>query len=221
MLGGTAAPVGIVRYADGMRRFPLELRVRTRCDVPSDRLVDAREGSYCLSCEKVVHELSRLTFDEAADLFAEARSQGKRVCADMLVRNVDGAVLFADGYALSPSSKRRLPLAANALAAAGAVMLAACADTPQVVVPELPRAPVASPAPQPAEPIEPVAPPASPRFAAPPPGASPPPEEPDPAPSAPTPQAVSPAVAKGHTPAKANPKGKKPDHQQMRGDIAM
>jgi hypothetical protein len=213
--------VGVVRYADEMRRFPLELRVRTPCDVPSDQLVDAREGSYCLSCEKIVHDLSRLTFDEAADLFAEARRQGARVCADMLVRSTDGAVLFADGYALPPSSKRRLPLAANALAAAGTVMLAACADAPQVVVPELPRAPVASPAPQPTEPVEPVAPPASPRFAAPPPGAPPSPEEPEPIASAPAPQAVSPAVAKGHAPAKANPKGKKPDHRQMRGDIAM
>lgn len=208
-----------------MRRFPLELGVRAPCEVSNDELVTAREGYYCRSCDKVVHELSRLTFDEAADLFAKARGQGARVCADMLVRTTDGAVLFADGYALSASSKRRLPLAANALAAAGAMMLAACAETPQTVVPELPAPPLASPAPHSATPIEPVAPPAEPRFAAPPPGASASPEEreaePETSTSAPTPQPVSPAVAKGHAPAKANPKGKKPDHQQMRGDIAM
>lgn len=208
-----------------MRRFPLELGVRSPCEVSSDELVDAREGYYCRSCDKVVHELSRLTFDEAESLFRTARRQGTRVCADMLVRDVDGAVLLADGYVLPPSSKRRLPLAANALAAAGAVMLAACAEAPQAVVPELPAAPIASPAPQPAAPIEPVAPPAAPRFAAPPPSAPTSAEEPETEPetasTAPIPQPVSPAVAKGQAPAKANPKGKKPDHRQMRGDIAM
>ncbi len=203
-----------------MRRFPLEIGVRSPCEVSSDELVDTREGYYCRSCDKVVHELSRLTFDEAESLFRTARRQGTRLCADMVVRDVDGAVLLADGYVLPPSSKRRLPLAANALAAAGAVMLAACAEAPQVVVPELPEAPVASPSPQPAGPVEPRTPPVSPVVAQPAPvttGA----EEPEPTPPSPSPRAVAPSVAKSGAPAKANPKGKKPDHQQMRGDIAM
>jgi hypothetical protein len=203
-----------------MRSFPIELGVRTPCEVSSDELVDAREGYYCQSCEKVVHELSRLTFDQAEALFRSARRYGSRVCADMLVRRSDGAVLFADGYALPPSAKRRLPLAANAVAAAGAMLLVACAETPEVV-PELPRSPLAAPAPEPSRPIEPIAVPMA---------AAPTPIEPTPVapvrvteaePVAPAQPPVSQAAAQGTAHPKANPKGKKPDHRQMRGDMAL
>lgn len=203
-----------------MRSFPIELGVRSPCEVSSDELVDAREGYYCHSCEKVVHDLSRLTFDQAEAFFRSARRYGSRVCADMLVRTSDGAVLFADGYALPPSAKRRLPLAANAVAAAGAMLLAACAETPEVV-PELPRAPIAAPASEPARPIEPIV---SPVAAAPTP-VEPMPVEPksvaEAEPAAPAQPPVSQAAAKGPTHPKANTKGKKPDHRQLRGDVAL
>jgi hypothetical protein len=197
-----------------MRSFPIELRVRIPCDVSTDALVDSKEGHYCLSCEKVVHDLSRLTFDEAEALFRSARRHGARVCAQMLVRKADGAILLADGYASPPSARRRPPLAAHSMAAASAVMLAACADAPQVV-PELPAAPVAVPAPLPrSSPIEPIPAPVA---------AAPPPVEPmggsETEPEAPEPQAAAQAVSKGPAHPTPKPKGKKANHQMLRGDV--
>ncbi len=199
-----------------MRSFPIELRVRTPCDVPSDVLMDSEEGYYCQSCEKVVHDLSRLTFDEAEALFRSARRHGARVCAQMLVRKADGAILLADGYASPPSAKRRLPLAAHSMAAAGAVMLAACANTPQPI-PELPMASSAAPVSQPSpSPIEPIPAPVA---------AAPPPVEPmggvETEPEFPAPQVVPQAVSKGPAHPPQKPKGKKPNHQMMRGDVAL
>lgn len=139
-------------YAVGMREFPFALRVRVPCDVSSDELAESSEGWRCASCEKIVHDLSKLTFDEAESLFRAARRSGSSVCSEMLVRPSDGAVLLADGYARPGGmpSKRRLPLA-NAVAAASAVMLAACATTP-LPVPELAAPPQASP--RPSEPMQ-------------------------------------------------------------------
>jgi hypothetical protein len=197
-----------------MRSFPIELRVRTPCDVPSDVLLESKEGHYCQSCEKVVHDLSRLTFDEAESLFRSARRHGASVCAEMLVRKTDGAILLADGYAFPPSAKRRLPLAAHSMAAAGAVMLAACANAPQPIpeLPTVPVAPISQPSPSPIAPI-------------PAPVAAAPPVEPmggsETEPESPEPQAAPQAVSKGPAHPPPKPKGKKPNHQMMRGDVAL
>ena len=196
------------------RLFPLPLQVLTPCDVPAEQLVATKEGASCTSCEKVVHDLSLLTFDEAEALFRWARERGVGLCSEMSVRKRDGAVLLADGYVLpqNQSGKRRLPMT-NALAAAGAVILAACADAPPVV-PELPTPQIqASPQPAPRAP-QPAA-PSAPQAAMPVAASDEPMEDPQAAPV--PPPLLTKAVAPAH---KAPPKGKKPGIVTIRGDMA-
>lgn len=204
----------------GMRKFPWAkgMQVRTPCEATPDEMREAPEGAFCQSCNRVVHDLSQLTFAEAESLLREHGDANKKLCIELTIRSIDGSILLLDGYAQGPSPKRRLPLA-NVAALASAVALAACADAPPVVpelpTPQLHASPEVVAAPPPVAPIAPA--PQSPISAAAAPEA--PTEEPDPVPVPQVqPASKTPAVASPKAP--KPPKGRKPGHEAMKGDMA-
>lgn len=110
------------------------LRLSSPCEAAEEQLeaTDHSSQRYCVACRETVHDVSALTREEAWKLVAR-RQAGERVCISLTVRDEDGAVRLADGYArptLRSREKRprALPLLMPALVAAGAGALVACTE---------------------------------------------------------------------------------------------
>lgn len=83
-------------------------------------------GLYCHACASDVHVVAEMTRSEVAALVAGV-PDGERLCLELMVRDVDGAIVVADGYVRSAhvSKGRALPL----LAVAASMTMAACATS--------------------------------------------------------------------------------------------
>src|SRR4051812_39725038 len=105
-----------------MRKPPLAERLQVRAPCPAPGGWDAMSGSdrvrFCATCQQHVHNVSKLTRDEAEALLRR-RDAGEGVCLHLHVRRSDRAILLADGHALRARqlAKRNL---AGAVAAATA-----------------------------------------------------------------------------------------------------
>lgn len=110
------------------------LRLSSPCEASDEQLeaTDRTGQLYCVACRETVHDVSALTREEAWELVARRRA-GERVCLSLTVRDEDGAVRLADGYARpalrsSEPKARALPALMPALVAAGASALVACTE---------------------------------------------------------------------------------------------
>lgn len=203
-----------------MRRLPLAeaLRVKRPCRLPWDGLTPVSDRArHCEKCDKVVRDISALTFAEAEALVRSEEARERGLCGRIERRTSDGAIRLADGYAFPErtlASRKALTFAAT-VASFG---LAACASQP-TPVPELVSPPVVSEAP-----LAPPAPKPVPKAPVPEPNeiglAVPVETEPEPEPQ---PVAAKPVIHAGKPAAKPQPaaKGgkKKPKHEVILGDM--
>ena len=206
-----------------MRRLPLAeaLRVKRPCRLPWDGLTPVSDRArHCEKCDKVVRDISALTFAEAEALVRSEEARERGLCGRIERRTSDGAIRLADGYAFPErtlASRKALTFAAT-VASFG---LAACASQP-TPVPELVSPPVVSEAP-----LAPPAPKPVPKAPVPEPNeiglAAPVETEPEPEPppqsvaAKPVVQAGKPSAAKPQPAAKGGKK--KPKHEVILGDM--
>jgi hypothetical protein len=188
------------------------LRISSPCEASDEQLeTTERTGQlFCVACRETVHDLSARTREEAWALVAR-RQAGERLCISLTVRDEDGAVRLADGYARpAPRSgqkkPRALPLLMPALVAAGASALVACTENaPHAATLEPPHVGLAtSPSTQPTP-------------SAPPPAVSPTPDPPEGASGQSAPDG---GAAQACPPGKAPPKGPSlPGHSVKKGGM--
>ena len=101
-----------------------ELRVAAPCKVPWDSMKGDDRARDCAKCEKTVYNISSMTRAEAEDFLA---ARGAATCVRFF-RRADGTILTADCPVGVKRRRRKLVLAAGALAgAAGAAGVAAMA----------------------------------------------------------------------------------------------
>lgn len=199
------------------------LRLSSPCEASEEQIeaTDQAAELFCVACRETVHDVSALTREEAWALVAR-RQSGERVCISLTVRDGDGAVRLADGYArpaLRSREKkpRALPLLMPALVAAGASALVACTENaPHAATLEPPRVGLAPSSAQttPEAPAQtsPTTPPSTPTVA------SPSPDKPEGANGQASPDA---GAAQSCPPGKAPPKGPAlPGHSVKKGGMA-
>jgi hypothetical protein len=139
------------------------LRIENPCRVGYANLDPETERSrHCAHCDQSVVDVSKLSRREVEALI-EARERGTRLCVHLLVREDDGAILLADGYALPPGRPAGRAGRSLALAAGTAALVACTKPEPgtTVAIPVAvaqPEPPTAAAPPSPATPDEPPAP---------------------------------------------------------------
>jgi len=105
-----------------------ELRITRPCHEDESSMTPSPSGRglYCHACASDVHVVAEMTRSEVAALVAGV-PDGERLCLELMVRDVDGAIVVADGYVRSAhvSKGRALPL----LAVAASMTMAACATS--------------------------------------------------------------------------------------------
>jgi hypothetical protein len=115
------------RYHLFVRRLPLadRLCVREPCDMLSgwDEMPGDERTRFCGSCQRDVHDVSRLTRDQVETLLRA--HDGARLCVRLRVRRTDGAILLADGHA-HPSRQLATRSRMGALAISATAALTAC-----------------------------------------------------------------------------------------------
>lgn len=203
-----------------MRRLPLAeaLRVKRPCTKTWSELTAVGDERHCGQCDKVVRDVSALTFAEAEALVTSEETRARGLCGRIEVRVSDGAICLADGYAIPdrPLDGRKALSIAAAVASFG---LAACASEPPPVVPVLVAPPPVAPppvaTPEPPKPAPLPAPTPDPNAIA---AATPVDIEPEPEPA--PPPVLKPAHASKPTPPPPATKGKKKDKRvELVGDM--
>ena len=103
---------------------PDDLEIRTPCPKTWASLAGDERKRFCSECNLHVHNSAALTRTEAQDMVERAT---ERVCM-RIVRDAEGAPVYADSPRPSRGPIRALPRAAGWILAAGAGLLSACRD---------------------------------------------------------------------------------------------